>query len=222
MIARRIFMRAGVAVAEATYITSAENAANQSSYTFSSQPIGAAASNRVVVICITGNGGAAGTATVTGVTVGGNSCTKANDVLDNECAASIWYVSLASGTTADVVVTWTGAKGDCGIAIYTVLTSTATPSVTYSASAAAPISVSATFGAGSAVIGSVAWSYGGSDPLTTWANLTEDDDTPVESGQVSSSCASDNFAAAQTSLSIQAAPSLSTTNEALVVAVWGP
>ena len=103
-----------------------------------------------------------------------------------------------------------------------MFTSTATPSVTYSDNGSSPVSVSATFDAGSAAIGLAGWGHS-TAVATTWAGLTEDgptDPLQIESGQAFAITASDEFAAAQSGLTISATPSAST-DETLVVAVWG-
>ena len=222
MIARRIFIGAAAGAATRTYVSAAGDTVNRSAYPFLSQNIGTAAANREAVICAVGVGGLNPTATVSGVTVGGASATLAKAQLDGEAHSSIWYISLASGTSADVVVTWTGTRGNTGIIVYNVFTSTATPSVTYSDNGSSPVSVSATFDAGSAAIGLAGWGHS-TAVATTWAGLTEDgptDPLQIESGQAFAITASDEFAAAQSGLTISATPSAST-DETLVVAVWG-
>jgi hypothetical protein len=84
-------------------------------YTMSNVAIGAADASRVVVACVTLN---SESGDVTGVTIGGVAATQAisaNGTSNRRSAVSIWYASVPTGSSADVVVAvsatvsyWTG------------------------------------------------------------------------------------------------------------------
>ena len=92
-------------------------APNASSFTFSGVALGTAASNRHIVI-------AALTATASGadansVTVGGVSASLVVRASGGDNSrAELWIASVPSGTTGDVVITWSTAKDRCGYAAW--------------------------------------------------------------------------------------------------------
>ena len=97
-----------------------------SSYTFSSQSIGTADDSRIVVVAVTvGFNGSV--STVSGVTVGGTSATQqaaATEGASENFRAEVWSVAVASGTSADVVVSLSAATGNnrgCGISVYRMI-----------------------------------------------------------------------------------------------------
>ena len=97
-----------------------------SSYTFSSQSIGTADDSRIVVVAVTvGFNGSV--STVTGVTVGGTSAAQqaaATEGASENFRAEVWSVAVASGTSADVVVSLSSATGNnrgCGISVYRMI-----------------------------------------------------------------------------------------------------
>lgn len=80
------------------------DAYNGQSWTFEDVPIGTAASDRVVVVTVANANGGANS--LTGVSIGGSAATMA--VADSTSRyASLWYLTVAAGTTADIVVTRT-------------------------------------------------------------------------------------------------------------------
>ena len=97
------------------FTASAVNSAAQSSYTFSSQAIGTASADRVVVVGTSGGSGA--TDAVSSMTIGGVSAVKAIGIV-NSTGTEIWYATVTSGTTASVVVNWGGTKSRCGIGVW--------------------------------------------------------------------------------------------------------
>ena len=96
---------------------------NASTFTFSSASIGDADDSRIVVIAVTV--GWNGTVqTVSGVTVAGVSATQqaaATEGASENFRAEIWSIAVASGTTADIIVTLSGATGNnrgCAVSVY--------------------------------------------------------------------------------------------------------
>lgn len=76
--------------------------------TFTSVNIGTAASNRVVVIAFT-----SGVNVASAVTVGGVSMTKAIEESTTVSGLQIWYGTVTTGTTANVVLTFAGNPQNC-------------------------------------------------------------------------------------------------------------
>jgi len=91
-----------------TFLQSANSVSSSATYTFTSQNIGTASSDRYIVIAITGGNGS--TTNITGVTIGGNAMTKENG---NASAAgtvsAIYRLLVTTGTSATVVVTFSSA-----------------------------------------------------------------------------------------------------------------
>ncbi|MCC2095970.1 MAG: hypothetical protein KDJ29_03720 [Hyphomicrobiales bacterium] len=104
-----------------TYTGHAESATQTASYSFTSQPIGAAAADRYVIFCVMARGVFSGG--VNSATLNGNSCTK---VATHDAAfghVQIWITNapVTSGSTATIVIS--SSSGDlsaCGIDIYSV------------------------------------------------------------------------------------------------------
>lgn len=91
-------------------------------YTFSAQNLGAAASNRYIVVAIGARKSVAANTTISSVTIGGESATY---IIERAAAASsasnhsaIYAASVPSGTTGDVVITFADTMLRCGIALY--------------------------------------------------------------------------------------------------------
>lgn len=81
-----------------------------STHTFTSQAIGAAASNRTVVVGVTGQSWGTSTG-ITSVTIGGVSATQIvnqNFVAASNSGAAIWSAIVPTGTTATIVVVFNG------------------------------------------------------------------------------------------------------------------
>jgi hypothetical protein len=92
--------------------------ASSSPVTYTSQPIGPATSDRVVFVITWGLNAAV--RSVTGITIGGVDATL---VIGNASAATqtlyMYRATVPTGTTANVVVTWSGSLSNTGIVIYT-------------------------------------------------------------------------------------------------------
>ncbi len=103
------------------FLQTATDAADATSYTFSSQNIGKASANRQIIVCTATRSVVSGV--VSAVSVGGVSATElvtANFSV-GQTYSSIWMATVPSGTTADVVVTTTAtiasSTRECGCAV---------------------------------------------------------------------------------------------------------
>jgi hypothetical protein len=94
-------------------------------FTFASQPIGTASSDRIVVVVCEGNRTTSG-GTLT-MTIGGVAATSVSPQGDTADYINIFYLNVPTGTTADVVVTITVFTAQMQIAVYTVTGSSAPP-----------------------------------------------------------------------------------------------
>jgi hypothetical protein len=113
----------GIAGINATKTTSVSyqafqgDGAPKSSYTFSSQPFGAASSGRVVVVAI-GSKIGSGSHTISSVTIGGVSASILVQRSSSDLTGGIVAAVVPTGTTGDVVVNLSTAVAQCGVAIW--------------------------------------------------------------------------------------------------------
>lgn len=110
-----MFNRAGAIAgelfdADLQYIGATVNTANQTNYTFSGVDIGTPTDDRVVVIGYSCNFG------VSSVTIGGAEMILVNGTVNTGLA----YKKVASGTTANIVISTLGNNQNCIIYSYTV------------------------------------------------------------------------------------------------------
>ena len=101
--------------------------ASSRTYTYSSAPLGDAATDRIIVVaCAYANY----SNTLSSCTVGGVTMTQIVTDTSPNAKAYLLYKAVATGTSADIVVTWTGGSGtptDGAIAVWSVYNSTGTP-----------------------------------------------------------------------------------------------
>lgn len=172
-----------------TYIGSNEQSSlSTGSVTFSNEPIGAAASNRTVVVTATiVSGSSSGTFTLSTITVGGSGTTDVT--FDHESglrrAGGIAHRDLDTGTTADIVVTRSGSVSieSCKINVYTLTNlDSSTPEATET-NAFATGGGTLTFSLTGTTSGSfiVAAACSSDNDVNVWTVLTEDDGTTLNS-----------------------------------------
>lgn len=103
-----------------SYTTSATSLSALTTYTFSSQAIGTAASNRSIIVGIVGLQGNNTNRTVASVTVGGVSLSEVvASGAQPYVMTALWKGNVPSGTTGDVVVTFSNAMQDgCAIDVF--------------------------------------------------------------------------------------------------------
>lgn len=170
-----------------TYIGKASDIGNLSTYTFTAQPIGAAnATRRVIVLAVARGTGA----TVSSITIGGVAASIA--ITPGGGGANptgIASLSVASGTTANIVVTFTAGQSRCVIFVYTAIdlalgtvTDTAGTNVNTAATSASATLDFAAHGVGVVALLSV----NNSADTHTWSGATKDDEIVVESQLMSS------------------------------------
>jgi hypothetical protein len=161
--------RAGGAIPTLAYQTATNSGANSTSYTFSTQAIGTAAADRLVVVVIGREPGD----TLSSSTIGGISAT----VVANAGTCTIIAAVVTTGTTADVVLNFAGTQIRIGVAVYAVYgLSSTTATSTYTAS----LSETVTIPAGGVAIGCA---YSGSGGVsTTWTGVTENSSQNIEAG----------------------------------------
>jgi len=185
--------------------------AGGTSKTFSSVPIGNATYDRMVVVCVKGDGGGG---QPTSVTVGGISATSIVAVASGPQYNSIWAAIVPTGTTANIVVNRSNDPDRQGISVYAVYGKT---SVTASATASDivnPYTQSITIPSRGVAIG--CGLTGNGTGSSSWTNLTEDYDA---AGPIFSSGSATSMAGA--TLSVTFTPTASG-DPSMTLASWGP
>jgi len=207
----------------AAFTASAVTGSSATAYTFSSQALGTAGATRMIVINVTGSSNSGGATPINTLTVAGVSAVKAKEqVSSGEAGYSqdIWYAPLASGTSGDVVVTFSGAQARCGIGLMAVYDADDSPTFT-NGNSDDPMVATISCPAKGIIIGSCTMNADEGVPTTTWTNLTEKYDQQVESIQ-SHSGAFATFDSAQTDLTITSNPNVAVSRRAMPLAAWGP
>jgi hypothetical protein len=153
-----------------------------SSYTFSTVPIGTAASNRWCIALVKWR--RATPTTLTSVTIGGVTASLVKERnydsgggAGSTTGLSIWVANVPAGTTADLVVTLAATVLRCAYALATVNGINPTATDTAEATGADPLVASIDV-AEDGVIAAVA--ANGNTATGAWSSLTEDVDANVE------------------------------------------
>lgn len=167
--------------ATVSYRTSTSSNTNGTSFTFSSQDIGTAAADRRVVVCITSAG--SGAPSLSSLTVGGVTATTLRLFQATGRSCSFLIASVPTGTTGDVVATYSSTQDRCGIGIwatYGVLSATPIDSqVVTASSSSVSIPSLTTIRSGLAFAGNLATT---NNPTHSWSNVTERWDTSFGEG----------------------------------------
>jgi hypothetical protein len=195
-----------------TFTDSSVNSGSAATYTFSSQAIGTASADRVVVVGT--SGGAAATNPVSSMTIGGVSAVKAIGIV-NSTGTEIWYATVTSGTTASVVVNWGGTKNRCGIGVWALTGVTGVGATNTSTSSTATLTVS---GRTKDIVLAV---YGGKDHASvTFTGLTEDYDEDISGAGSQYQAGGSKKLTATGSNTITVTPNTGATEVAAVSAVF--
>ena len=213
---------AGAVPVEVSLTANAVDSGSATAYTFSSQALGAAADDRIIVV---GGFSTNAVQTVSSVTIGGVSAVHVASATDSggeQCA--LWQAAVPSGTTGDVVWTWGGAEVGMGIGVWRIVN--AVPSAYDFSGVTGASALSSTL---DIPANGVAIAYSGAASVNrtaTWSGLTEVfDANGIEDGSTSGNHtgASLAFETVQSDLAI--AMTLSGApirNPVSTMASWGP
>jgi len=164
---------------------SAANVADGGTYTFSSQDIGTAASNRNIIVVASTGGAGSGIDFAATCTVAGTSIARIVDLEGNDNNdISVYQGVISSGTSADVVITVAGGTMEkCGIAVHAVFGDKVSLNDLYTqaATTAAP-SGAVDVPAGGVIIAANKIQGNGATRTTSWTNATEVYDQVLEAG----------------------------------------
>lgn len=160
------------------YVATVSSTTNLTTYTFSSASLGAEATDRVIIVAF---GGTAGSSkTISSVTIGGVAATLAvNANISWAITSGIYYAAVPSGTTGDIVITFSGSMNQCVCNVFRMTgQSSNTPAATGSDTTGTTTSdPNCNVVTGDKV---VAFSIGGDGSACAWTGATEVDDRVVE------------------------------------------
>lgn len=179
-----------------TPVGSASSTTVGATQTFTSVPIGDTSSGRTIIVCAGGYG--AGNRTISQVTI--NGAVAALDVINpsNWFPCGVARLAVPAGTTAEIVVTFSGSVSTAAVTVYSLPTSVAVVG-TLASIGTSPVSGVLT----STTAGwTVAMSTKGDNYNMVWTGLAEDYDFQVGSdryGSASSQTSAGNLTITQTS-----------------------
>lgn len=107
-----------------------ESTSTGTTITYTSVAFGTANASRILAVGIWSKQ-TADTDTVSSVTIGGVSATQVSGArassTGHNAVSDIWYAAVPTGTSGNIVVTWSASSGRSGIGVYNIVTATATP-----------------------------------------------------------------------------------------------
>jgi hypothetical protein len=213
-----VYIKPKIAVpASRTFIASAADPADLTTYTFTSVSIGDAALTRRVIVGIIARDPASNTAlSISSVTIGGIAAAQIYEVQNSVSSGSrnvmaFYAATVPTGTTATIVVTLSRAAQRMGIAVWRAMNlRSVTAFATASSSDLATQTLSLNVPTNGVALG---LSFGDNNPTISWSGLTEDTQFVVETN-LELSAASTSVGAAQSPLSIVA--TLTTVNNVAI------
>ena len=166
--------------AAASYLAYASDATKPTTVTFSAMSFGTAADNRRLSACVQWDNDGGNTRTISSLTIGGVAATvhqvANSSATDNKVNVAIASASVPTGTSGDVVVTWSGTVDKPHVALWRVTSESGTPidSDKFESTGDAAVSVTLTVEPGSVLI--AAATAGNASANITWTNATEGQD----------------------------------------------
>ena len=149
-------------------------APNATTFTFSGVALGTAATDRhIVIAALTATASAADANTVTVAGESASLVVRASG--GDNSRAELWIVALPSGTTGDVVITWSTAKDRCGYAAWAMYGANASAHDTATDGDTTP-SFTIDVPAGGYLIAAATQTGSSSTPTATWTGVTENFD----------------------------------------------
>ena len=208
------------AAADVTLASSAESGNTPgTSFTFADQALGDAAADRKLVV-ITGAGSSA--ASVSAMTIAGVSAAEVVCIGTAESNSEMWQADVPTGTSGDVVITYSISIHNTGIGIFRITgagTGPTAPSDTASDSQADPIALTITVPKDGVCI---AGACDDSTSTHTWAELTKVYSASASGGSRMHTGALLNSATLQTDLPVTCTFSSTVSQETGVAASWAP
>ncbi len=158
-----------------TYQGKAENTAGASSYSFTSQPIGAAQADRYVIV---GIGWANLGPSITSVTIGGVAATQVALNANANGSSALYIALVPTGTTATIAINFSSTTLlHCGIAIWSATGLTSTTPVSFgnsSASATPSVALTTVEGGFAIAYAHVGSNVNYSNTTVSWSGVVAD------------------------------------------------
>lgn len=169
-----------------TYIGETTDTTNTDVYTFSGESIGTAASDRRIHVLVMGEG--ISPSTLSSATVGGIAATINVQRSSGDVTAAIITAAVPTGTTADIVLSFSVVKGSANIGVYRSVGLTSNTAVDTDSSASDPATATLTSVAGGFCIGLCCSTVG---TTVTWSGgVNEDYDVQPSANTASGASAS--------------------------------
>lgn len=184
-----------------TYNAFVADTVDRTTYTFTAVDIGTASSTRLVVVTVQGRGNPLANRTISSATIGGVSATLVSNQSGGNPSAIISAV-VTTGTTADVVITWSAGMSICIIgsySLYDLASNTATQTRTDNTWSSGKAEVSLPVENNGIVIGGVSSTTSSS---ASWSNLNENYDSLQEGRTYSSASKQMTSTAASYNISV--------------------
>lgn len=166
-----------------SYQAQSHDTVGRSTYTFSSVSLGAADSTRTIVVAVVGYTNDTGQ-TVSSATIGGISASIYNRG-GGAVVTAFLVANVPSGTTGDVVVTWSASIDRCAYACYALTGKTitaATPLTSATGTFATAVNLSSVTTGLATTEATIACGTGNSEEVSNscaWSNATENCDVSV-------------------------------------------
>ena len=212
---------------QSSHTDSAHIGADANTFTFSGKALGVAWSNRKIVVAVSGEETGAAR-TISSVTVGGVSATVvvSANAGGNTNLAALYVATVPTGTTGDIVVTWSGGVNTCAVDVYRLINSKSTANATGTdTTVGASEEETASIYVPGGGVAIAAWTTDSSagTRTTTWTNITEQTDREIDGGDsVGFSSGFLRYVGSQASLAVTATASGALSRGAFVVASFGP
>lgn len=202
-----------------SFLQTAFSTTDGTSFTFSSQNLGTAAADRYIIVAVQSRSVGTDVHTIDSVTVGGVSATivvQRQNNAANSSYAGLAIAAVPTGTTGDVVVTFSTTMLRCEVGLWRATGLASATATDFGSSTASAPTYAIDVVAGGFAIGAVTQSNGVS---AAWTNLTEKYDDLQDLNTILTG-ASDEFATQQTNLSLTCTISGTNSEPVGVFASW--
>ena len=210
------------AAATAVFTDSSTNASGgATSYSFTSQDFGTAASDRKIIVSVNGTSNSGGAAAVTGMTIGGEDASLIKAQVNASQAgyySELWQADVPTGTTGTVAYTIAAAGYRHGIGIHACYGAAASVDDTAGDGSNDPMTTTIDCPANGFII--AAAQFHTASAVTAWTGVDEDYYDAIT--EQNSAGASKEYAAAQSGITITCNPNAGVSRMAMAVCSFGP
>lgn len=203
---------AGAAPLVGAFLQAAESTTDTGTYTFSTQNIGVASADRRIIVGVMGS---QADVTISSISVGGVACDLVVQLTGGSGATcGIGIAAVPTGTTGDVVVTFSATEARCAIALWHVTGLSSNTALDFGSSSADPGADTVTTRANGFVVAVAKTVTSGA--TLAWTNVSERAEAVLESAAVYGAA---DAAPSGTSLAVSC-DGLTNARRAMVVASW--